>query len=185
MRYRGMGWPGDFTVAAADGRTGAMSYHDSWGGNLGRALQWRCKLCPHGTGNHADISVGDYWRSDDNGYPLFEDAAGNSVVIARTRRGHEALLQALEDGVIKIEPIDLEAAARVQPLQRTRGSTLIGRLVGRVMGGRRVPRYRGFHLLEQAVRDPVRAIRAMGGTAVRTFKDSRAEQGRIAERDGV
>jgi coenzyme F420 hydrogenase subunit beta len=170
LRYRGNGWPGEFAVDGRTGESASMSYHDSWGGHLGRDLQWRCKLCPHGTGNHADISVGDYWRSDENGYPVFESGAGNSVVIARTRRGHELLLRARAEGVLVLTPLSLADVHPIQPLQVKRMATLWARLVARVLSGHRVPTYRGFGLVRRAAASPAVTARTIAGTWLRSVR---------------
>ena len=168
LRYRGNGWPGTFAVhSESDVRE--LSYDESWGQHLGRRLQWRCKLCVDGTGGHADIAVGDYWRCDERGYPVFDDADGVSVAIARTRRGHELLLDAERRGILHLEEIDIDSVVPVQPLQVGRKLTLAGRLLGRLAGGRRVPRYTGYGLLALAARTPVAALRSAAGTFVRTI----------------
>lgn len=170
LRYRGNGWPGEFTVTDVAGRRESLSYHESWGGHLGRDLQWRCKICPHGTGNHADIAVGDFWRSDSNGYPLFESGDGDSVVIARTPRGHELLMKARADGVLLLEEIDLREVWQVQPLQTKRITTLWARLAGRILAGYRVPRYQGFDLFRRALRSPRLTVRTAVGTWIRSLR---------------
>lgn len=168
LRYRGNGWPGKFEVHATDGRVRAMSYEDSWGNVLGRKLQARCKLCPDGTGEHADIAVGDFWASDDKGFPVFENADGNSVIIARTQRGAALLAAASADGVVTLKPIDLDNAAAVQPLQSERRRTLAGRLVGRWLAGYQIPRYRGYRLLPRLVGHAPANLKAAGGMFTRS-----------------
>ncbi len=120
-----------------------MSYEDSWGGkNLGRRLPLRCKLCADGTGGEdADIAVGDFWATDaKGGYPAFDNADGNSVIIARTQRGAELLLAAADQRILTLNPpVNLESVAAVQPLQAERRRTLAGRLAGRRLAGYRVP----------------------------------------------
>ncbi|MBM7241661.1 Coenzyme F420 hydrogenase/dehydrogenase, beta subunit C-terminal domain [Rhodococcus fascians] len=164
LRYRGNGWPGTFAVEDLDGNAGSVSYEKSWGAHLGKQLQWRCKLCPDGTGTFADISVGDFWVSDEKGFPIFSEGKGESVVIARTHRGHDLLMQASDDGVIALEQMSLSDVDRVQPLQVTRMRTLFGRLLGRVARGKRVPRYRGFDLTGLALSNPARSARSALGT---------------------
>lgn len=151
LRYRGDGWPGSFKFTSDDGSSGEMSYQMSWGSRLGRELQLRCKLCVDGTGEHADISVGDYWEADANGFPVFDEALGNSVVIARTERGAEILRAAAQDGVVALAAVDLDDVARVQPLQTLRRQTLAGRLAGRRLAGKSTPRYAGYGLLSRAI----------------------------------
>ncbi len=170
LRYRGDGWPGRFTVKSGDGSVASLSYEKSWGDHLGKSLQWRCKLCVDATGGDADIAVGDYWRSDDAGFPIFDDEEGVSSVIARTSRGVELLSAAERDGVLHLEPLTIQAAAGVQPFQRLRRVTLAGRLFGRLLGGKRIPRYRGYGLLRLAMENVPSNCRACLGTLRRTLQ---------------
>jgi coenzyme F420 hydrogenase subunit beta len=171
MQYRGNGWPGEFRVTLRDGTTRGISYEESWGKHLGRELQWRCKLCPDGTGAHADVAVGDFWDTDEKGFPVFQEQEGVSVAIARNRRGHELLLEAARSGVVILEPLDLDLVAAVQPLQVKRKQLLLGRLVGRLAAGRRVPFYRGYHLLRFGLPRWRANYREARGTRHRTINE--------------
>lgn len=174
VRYRGMGWPGSFRVTQRDGKQGTMSYDDSWGKHLGRDIQWRCKVCIDGTAAHADISVGDFWYADAKGYPSFDDAAGNSVVIARTARGQRFLAAAASEGVVTLQDVRLDDVAAIQPLQVERRVTIAGRLAGRLVAGKRVPRYRGYEMLSTSRAATVmQLLRAFVGTARRSRRLSR------------
>ncbi|MDN4597099.1 Coenzyme F420 hydrogenase/dehydrogenase, beta subunit C-terminal domain [Leifsonia virtsii] len=176
--YRGRGWPGRFTVERPDGTSSDASYDESWGSALGPAAQWRCKICADGVGESADITAADFWRSDERGYPVFADGAGRSALIARTERGYDIIVRAVEAGVISVSPIEMEDLAAVQPLQTTRRSTLAGRLAGATLAGMRVPRYRGFGLLGLALprfREVVRVARG-------TFRRARARRAALAGR---
>lgn len=153
LRYRGDGWPGTFRVESPVA-AGSLSYEESWGAHLGKRLQWRCKICPDGTGADADVAVGDYWQADDRGFPVFANGEGESVAIARTARGEALLRAAVDAGVLEIDTLDLDDVARVQPLQVRRKLVLFGRLLGRWAAGHRVPRMRGYKLLARAMRDP-------------------------------
>ncbi|MGX7724528.1 Coenzyme F420 hydrogenase/dehydrogenase, beta subunit C-terminal domain [Rhodococcus sp. 5G237] len=168
VRYRGQGWPGEF-VAVGGGKRVSMSYDESWGRHIGRDIQWRCKLCVDGTGSDADISVGDYWLADESGYPKFDDDDGNSVVIARSARGHQILMEAAEDGIIVLSRVNLDDVAKIQPLQVERKFFLLGRLMGRLLSGKRIPRYYGYELLRLSLRNPVGTLRAIVGTARRSI----------------
>ncbi|MDR6971744.1 Coenzyme F420 hydrogenase/dehydrogenase, beta subunit C-terminal domain [Leifsonia shinshuensis] len=168
--YRGRGWPGRFTVERPDGTSSDASYDESWGSALGPAAQWRCKICADGVGESADITAADFWRSDERGYPVFADGAGRSALIARTERGYDIILRAVEAGVISVSTIEMEDLAAVQPLQTTRRSTLAGRLAGAVLAGSRVPRYRGFGLLALALPRLREVVRVARGT----FRRARA-----------
>jgi coenzyme F420 hydrogenase subunit beta len=170
LRYRGNGWPGDFTVEARDGLTKHMSYEESWGRYLGRSLPWRCKICADGTGGAADVVAGDYWQADSRGFPLFDDSDGRSVVIARTERGLDLVERARADGVLKLSTVDLDDVARMQPLQTVRKRTLLFRLAGRRIAGYRTPSYVGFRLVKASLWGPQRVARALFGTIVRSWQ---------------
>lgn len=170
LRYRGNGWPGYFSIEGPSGHVSNMSYDDSWGKHLGRSLQWRCKTCVDGTGEFADISVGDFWETDAKGYPVFDDSDGNSVVIARTQRGLELVREAVAAGVLELSSADINALMDIQPLQRIRRATLAGRLLGRVLGGKKVPIYRGFGLTRLTVTSARQSVRAAAGTFLRTIR---------------
>lgn len=172
VRYRGEGWPGNFSVADATGVVGSMSYDESWGRHIGREIQWRCKICVDGTGGHADIAVGDFWKANSNGYPIFDSADGNSVVIARTERGHEILMRAVDAGILNLKPLDLTLVRSVQPLQVERKISLLGRLAGRSIALKRTPRYTGYRLIRLALGEPIRSLRAVVGTARRSVSDN-------------
>jgi len=173
LRYRGNGWPGRFEARDTEGAVGSMTYEESWGKILGRDIQWRCKLCPDGCGESGDIAVGDYWDTDDRGFPLFEDGQGRSVIIARTARGQALIKEAARRGVIHVEAADLSNLRDVQPLQVERRESLAGRLIGAWIAGRRVPRYSGYHLLRALVKRPLLNARYAYGTLRRARRSSR------------
>lgn len=170
--YRGRGWPGRFTARAGE-TVVDTSYDDSWGKALGPSTQWRCKICPDGVGESADIVAADYWETDDRGYPRFIEGDGASALIARTPRGLQLVLEAVDEGVIQVETITMNSVAEVQPLQRERRQYLAARLLGSVLAGRKVPSYRGFELLRLSLHDPRKAITVLRGAYGRV---RRAEQ---------
>ncbi|MFJ6374550.1 Coenzyme F420 hydrogenase/dehydrogenase, beta subunit C-terminal domain [Pseudarthrobacter oxydans] len=169
-KYRGDGWPGQFVVESSDGSSNAMSYEDSWGAVLGKQLQDRCKICVDGTGESADVAVGDYWASDQAGYPLFADADGRSVVIARTPRGLRLVEECVDAGILEVRPILLDDVAKIQPLQVKRRRSLPGRLLGRILVGRSVPRYPGYKLARTFFSNLGLNLRAVGGTVRRNVR---------------
>ena len=169
LRYRGNGWPGRFTAVDNSGNTRSTSYEDSWGSHLGRDLQWRCKVCVDGMGDHADISVGDYWHASEDGYPEFEDEPGRSVILVRTHRGQEVLEAAASAGILTLQSVDLDAVAHIQPLQVERKRMLAARLAGRLLAGRPIPRYPGYKLVRLSLASPVKALRSIIGTFRRSL----------------
>ncbi len=172
--YRGRGWPGRFTARLADDREVSASYEESWGRALGPAVQWRCKICPDGVGESADVSAGDFWQADSRGYPVFTEADGVSALIARTVRGRELVERAVAAGVLVVTPVDPDETAAVQPLQTSRRGTLLGRVMGARLARRSVPAMRGFGLWALALARPRDAIRTARGT----YRRVRAAGGR-------
>lgn len=162
--YRGRGWPGSFTARRPDGSQVATSYHESWGEVLGRDVQWRCKTCPDGVGESADVVAGDLWRTDARGYPVFTESDGWSALVARTPRGRDVVERAVAAGVLTVRPVAPDDVMAVQPLQTTRRRTLAGRLAGARLAGARSPRYRGFGLLRLALGDVRATLRTARGT---------------------
>lgn len=150
FRFRGMGWPGRATATLRDGTVRDMSYHDSWGEILTQHVQTRCKICPDGTGMQADIVCADAWESDADGYPLFEERAGTSLIVARTERGAGIVAAAEAAGRIATAPFDPAGLAAIQPGQRNRRRVVAARLAGLRLAGRPIPRYRGLALLAAA-----------------------------------
>ena len=124
-------------------------------------------MCADGVGESADVVAADFWRVDDRGYPVFTEGPGSSALIARTRRGLDAVLAAEAAGVLVLRPITMSALANVQPLQRNRRTTLFGRLVGSRLAGAPGPRYRGFRLWALALRHPRLNPRAARGARAR------------------
>lgn len=167
--YRGRGWPGRFT-ARFGGSSVSTDYDSSWGKALGPTTQWRCKMCPDGVGESADIAAADSWDSDDRGYPTFGEQEGRSALLARTERGLAVVLAAQAAGVIALRPLEPRQLADAQPLQTSRRRYLAARLWGSVLGARAVPRYRGFGLIRLASAHPREALRTFRGTYRRVRK---------------
>lgn len=155
FRFRGNGWPGQATATAADGSEKSMSYHDSWGKILSKHVQHRCKICADGTGTAADIVCADAWESDAAGYPVFDEADGISLIVARTPLGQELIDAARTAGRIETESFDVATLAAIQPGQRERRRALLARLWGRRITGHPVPRYTGLHLGAAARQNPI------------------------------
>lgn len=173
LRYRGNGWPGRFTARSGDLEVSA-DYDESWGRVLGPTTQWRCKICPDGVGQAADIVCADSWETDERGYPTFAEGDGISALVARTPRGRDVILAAVDAGVIAVRPLPGAHLRDAQPLQTARRQFLFARLLGSRLAGRRPPRYRGFDLIRLTAARPREAIRVLRGT----FRRVRAAQRR-------
>jgi coenzyme F420 hydrogenase subunit beta len=158
FRYRGNGWPGKATATMRDGRELAMSYAESWGGILSRHVQFRCKICPDGTGNFADIACADAWHCDERGYPRFEEADGVSLVLSRTAKGEALVKEIHAAGLIaakRIAPVEIDA---MQPGHRDRKRLILARLAALATLFRPTPRFTGFDLAAAARQARPRAL---------------------------
>ena len=127
-----------------------MSYQNSWGKFLARQLQFRCKLCPDGIGELADISCADAWYSQD-GHPDFSEKPGRSLILCRTKVGQEIMTDAVKTGYITTETFCLQDIALIQPFQAMRKRLVASRLLAMFITGVPLPKYRGFYLLQNAV----------------------------------
>lgn len=171
FRYRGNGWPGEAVAVLKDGSARAMSYQDSWGGILSKHVQHRCKICADGTGVAADITCADAWEADAAGYPLFTEAPGISLIVARTPLGAGIILAAKAAGRIETTASDIDTLAAIQPGQRERRRALWARLAALRLVGRPVPRYQGLQIAAAARQNPVsRNLRNFLGTLRRALR---------------
>lgn len=152
FRYRGEGWPGYARATRHDGSSEIMSYQASWGNILSAHVQFRCKICPDGTGGFADVVCADAWETDERGYPVFEEGDGTSLIMSRTDKG-EALVKATQAaGQIETKPFDIEAIAPMQPGQRMKATFAFSRLAALAVLIRPFPRYDGFQLAKSALK---------------------------------
>ncbi len=146
FRYRGDGWPGLTKATLKNGESRTMTYNDSWGKVLNRHLQTRCKICPDGIGEFADIVCADGWEGDEKGYPSFAEREGNSLILLRTTKGRELFRNAEADGVVKAETFDTNSIFSIQPFQYYRRTTILPRLLAMRLLMLKTPSYKGFEL---------------------------------------
>ena len=151
FRYRGDGWPGTATARLHDDTEASMSYAASWGEILSGHVQFRCKICPDGSGGFADIVCGDAWHCDEHGYPLFEEQQGRSLIITRSSIGEDIVCQALEGGYITAEPLDVSEVEQMQPSQARRKRLILSRLFALAILERSYPTFRGLNLFAAAM----------------------------------
>lgn len=171
FRFRGNGWPGQATATHKDGTTRSMSYHDSWGKILTKHIQHRCKICADGTGMAADIVCADAWESDADGYPVFTEKDGVSLIVGRTALGAQLIDAARKVGRLETQYFDITTLAAIQPGQHFRRSVLFARLLARRLLGYPVPDYQGLHLREMARRNSLRSnLKNFAGMIRRSLK---------------
>ncbi len=158
MRYRGFGCPGPARIEMEDGIVHEIDYLDFWGeDDSAWNLPHRCKICPDGIGDSADIAAADSW---DGGAPsrlsLSDDPGSNSTII-RTLKGEELFKAAVKAGYICQEgsliPRDMD---RFQPHQVRKKGAVWARFVGMRSANSVVPDVRGLRLKPLARRNPIK-----------------------------
>ncbi|MDR6267654.1 Coenzyme F420 hydrogenase/dehydrogenase, beta subunit C-terminal domain [Roseobacter sp. N2S] len=171
FRFRGNGWPGHATATDHEGTKRTISYHESWGKILSKHVQHRCKLCADGTGVAADIVCADAWESDAAGYPIFDEAPGVSLIVARTDLGTKIVAAARAAGRIETTSFDISDLTAIQPGQRERRRALLARLLGQRLAGRPIPRYEGLQIAAAARQNPLhRNLRNFLGSLRRALR---------------
>jgi coenzyme F420 hydrogenase subunit beta len=167
IRYRGMGWPGEFKISSRNGKAErALSYEDSWRFLAGHRRSFRCHLCPDGLGELADISCGDAWHRYEKSNPNH----GISIVMARSQRGKEILHRAQESGYLHLEPSGPEEVIRAQGMVERR-KEIMGRLSSLKLFFIPTPRFSGFYLEEAWREKPLKAkLRTFLGTIKRIIR---------------
>ena len=151
FRYRGDGWPGRASAIMNDGQEKSMGYSASWGDILSKHVQFRCKICPDGSGGFADIVCADAWHSDENGYPQFEEEDGRSLIVSRTKRGEEHVSAAIAVGFLTTTKLDVDEIEKMQPSQAHRRRMVLSRLAAMAISGKSTPRFRGYSLMRNAM----------------------------------
>lgn len=174
FRYRGNGWPGLTRAETADGRVGEMRYADSWGGQLSREVQFRCKICPDAVGGVADIAAADAWYGGESGYPQFEEQDGRSLVITRTTAGEALLDSAVAAGDMAVAPLAIVEIDLMQPAQARRKRVVAARLAACAATLQPRPDMRGLDVTAAARRSTVREqLGNFAGTARRILANRR------------
>lgn len=174
ISYRGNGWPGPFSVTTREGETREMPYSEAWGRILNKHLHHRCKTCIDSVGHHADVVAADIWKTDERGYPTFEERDGRSAVIVRTSTGATLYDQAVASGQLSDGHLDLGDLKQVQPYQVERRKFAAARSVGFRAAGASVPSWPGFSRLRWVLAQPVTAARQAYGSYRRGRRRSSA-----------
>ena len=103
VSYRGNGCPGPTIIKLKDGRKIEKSYLDFWGTDSSQwHMPWRCRICPDGSGEAADISAGDTWPDCTPTKEMINNDLGTNAVITRTPKGDELLRSALNSDYLTL-----------------------------------------------------------------------------------
>mgnify|MGYP006153233077 FL=1 len=113
VSYRGEGCPGPTIIRFKNGETVTKTYLDFWGTDSSQwYLPWRCRICPDGSGEAADIVSGDTWPNCEPTLEMMEHDLGTNVIVGRTSRGAEIINAAIKANYLNLEgdakPRDLD-----------------------------------------------------------------------------
>jgi coenzyme F420 hydrogenase subunit beta len=142
LRYRGNGWPGNFSVTlkGQSEPVQEISYRESWG-YVQAFRPFSTHLCPDGSGEDADISCGDPWYRD-----VKAGEAGSSLVAVRTETGRRILKAATEAGYLSLKPVDPRRVIESQRNLVSKRGAIGGRIAMMRALGLPTPRLKGFSL---------------------------------------
>ena len=177
LRYRGRGCPGPTTITTSDA-VHELHYLDFWGEDSSQwSLPFRCKICPDGIGEQADIAASDNWPG---GAPDREESKtdpGTNIAIVRTTAGEELLAAAVADGALVLGRDETpETLGGYQPHQVRKKHAVWPRLEGLADEGRIMPRYEGLRLQDLAAELPDEVFAAQ-----RAGTRQRVRDGKVCE----
>lgn len=148
LRYRGHGWPGNFSVATmGNTERSEMSYKRAWDTVLTKKKAFRCNMCPDGTGESADISVGDAWNRETG-----NDFAGASLVLTRTNKGRECIEQMEQAGRLIVSQGTEDDLYKAQNGLLMRHRHVFVKIFWLRVLGMAAPSFRGYPLFREYLR---------------------------------
>lgn len=177
FRYRGRGCPGPTRIETGESAT-ELHYLDMWLSEEGlKGLPFRCKICPDGIGEAADIAVSDTWPGGLPDRVESETDLGKNAIIARTKAGQELMEAAERDGALTLDfdviPDDISI---FQPHQLHKKYAAWPRHQGIGDTGRIVPETRRLRIAELAAELP-----ESQNAAQRAGTRTRIESGKATE----
>jgi len=166
VRYRGPGWPGGLRLETRGGLVREQPYPDYDDATVLALTPPRCRLCPDGTAELADLSVGDAWLE------RFEGTPGVSDLIARTPAG-EAMVERLAGRLTLLPAGPCEMLQTQRETHRLKRGGWRGRLWLERRRGRPVPAYPGLEDRPSGREMVAGAAAAAGEAARRAFVAAR------------
>ncbi len=107
--YRGDGCPGEVEYETKDGQSGRANSWEPYGYDPEAApedswkIPFRCKICPDGPGEGADIMAGDQWVDCAPDPEFSKIDKGTNAMIVRTLAGEHLVKAAIEAGYLTLE----------------------------------------------------------------------------------
>ena len=151
-----------------------LTYAELWDDESKWCSQPRCRICPDGIGESADVVSGDFWP---HCQPTKEDAGFNSIMV-RTERGRALFEAAQNSGFLTVvRRLAVADMCYTQPHQVTKKREMWARLRGLEAAGHPVMRVEdGLRLRDLAEGLSVAEnLRAARGARLRAHRDRFSE----------
>ena len=182
FRYRGHGCPGPTRVETSDGQAQEFTYTQLWGTDETQwMLPFRCKVCPDGIGEAADIAAADNWPGGSPNPETEHLDPGTNAVVIRTEAGMRLAEAAEKAGYLTLtRDVDPRHMDDVQPHQRNKKLVVRARWDGLAAEERTVPRSARLRLdALGAELDPAFYAQQRDGTRQR-IRDGKTDEARPA-----
>jgi coenzyme F420 hydrogenase subunit beta len=178
VHYRGNGCPGPTVFERGDREPVSVSYLDFWGDDERTwTLPYRCKICPDGTGEAADIIAADTWPAATPTAERMADDPGSNVVVARTAAGAALLEAAAGTAHLTLgQPATIADLDLWQPHQVRKKQVSWARQTGRRIAGAMPIEIEGLRSAEQARTQPIATLLEEGRGSIVRVRDGRADE---------
>ncbi len=120
LSYRTNGYPGNMVIDRQIGDKFTCSIEEY---SIESMKALRCTVCPDTFGEFADISIGDVWLPE-----FSKEDHGQNMIIARTPKGQNLLLEASKNGHIHLTPSTPEKALQTNESVAKFKKNLYGRI---------------------------------------------------------
>jgi coenzyme F420 hydrogenase subunit beta len=117
LDYRTSGWPGNIKIIMNDLSQRFIPFTSSYyWGYVFQKFFWpkRCMVCNDKLCQLADIIFMDAWLPE-----FSSDKIGSSILVTRSRKGETFIIDAIEKGVINVQPISVKDVERSQQILKT------------------------------------------------------------------
>ncbi len=179
-RYRGEGWPGTAHMETHDGREFDLTYEQAWLDDQvpwKYDLQFRCKICPDAIGETADVSCPDGWIMK-HGKPVYDEAPGANLIIARTDVGEALVREAEAERVLALQAFSIAQLDEMHEDHHNRKTHWPARMLALRFSGQRTMRVRGYRLIQAVLAAGImRSFKSFRGTLLRARKGLNREKG--------
>ncbi len=178
FNFRGNGWPGPQRTQTKQGEIFDLTYDEAFDNPKFPWVyddQFRCKMCADAIGEQADVSAPDGWIMKD-GEPIYDEAPGVNVIVARTQRGEDLIKAVGASGEMVLAPFEIGELDAMHASHLPRKVEFPGRYLGARLAGAPATQFRNFRPWRAIARGGIlRNLSAMFGTWKRIRRGSNHE----------